>query len=109
MLGEEVAAAGFAPFAMTALRLVVSTDVVSAPRDLDRFGFPKREGVDRPRRPAAARIAMAITHAGRLAAHGELDRAAKTTAFVSLSVVHDAPPWCCAVADLSRVLVFPSW
>jgi hypothetical protein len=51
---------------------------------------------------------MAITHSGWIAADRELNRAAKTTAFVSLSVAHDAPPWCCAVADLSRVLVFPN-
>jgi hypothetical protein len=43
---------------------------------------------------------MAIAHSGWLAADGELNRAAKTAAFVSLSVTHDAPPWCwCVVAD----------
>ena len=40
MLGEDVAATRFAPFAIAVRRLVVSADVVCSPRDPHRFGFP---------------------------------------------------------------------
>lgn len=40
VFGEDVPAAGFAPLAHAPRCLVIGADVVSAPSDLQRFGFP---------------------------------------------------------------------
>ena len=50
--------------------------------DLDRIGLPQREPVDRARGPAPAGLAVAIAHAGGLAAYGDAHRPAETGPFV---------------------------
>src|SRR5439155_1030614 len=86
MLGEEVASALFAPFAITVRRLVVGADVVCSARDAHRLGFPESKGVDRPRRPASTRLAVAIAHCRGLTGDRELDRAAKAAALVGFEL-----------------------
>src|SRR5258705_8002994 len=89
MLGEHMASACPAPFAITVRRLVVRADIVCAPRDLHRFGFPQSERVDGSCGPASTRLTMAITHSGRFTADRELNRAAKAAPMVGVSVVHN--------------------
>src|SRR5262245_54473837 len=91
MLGEDVAAARPAPFAKRAWRLVPDADIVGTARDAHRLRPPQREGIDRRGRPVPARFAMAVAHGGRLAAHGQMDRAAEAAALVDFSVAHDIP------------------
>src|SRR5205085_2537375 len=50
------------------------------------------ERVDRSGRPASARLAVAVAHSGRLAADGELHRAAEAASFVRAVVAHDVLP-----------------
>ena len=54
MLGEDVASAGLAPFAIALGRLVVGADVLFAMRDLHALGLPQREGIHWTRGPLAA-------------------------------------------------------
>src|SRR5882757_7560069 len=86
---EQMAATGLAPFAEAHGRLVVGADIVRTLGHLHRIGLPQAERVDRARRPVAARLAMAIAHRGRLAAHREFDGAAEAASFV---IGHIPPP-----------------
>src|SRR6266702_3092106 len=95
VLGENVPAAGLAPFAVAHRALVVGADVVRAARDPHVLRIPQGEGVDRAGGPTPARAAMAITHAGRLARHGELDGAAEAAALIGLRIAHE---------DTSRIM-----
>src|SRR6185369_8931374 len=87
MLGEEVPAALLAPLAIAPRRLVESADAVGPARDPHRFGLPEREGVDRPRRPGAAGVAVAVAHRRRRARDGEVDGAAEAAPFVGGSTL----------------------
>src|SRR6266702_2149692 len=89
VLGEHVPAAGLAPFAVAHRGLVVGADVIRAARDPHVLRVPQGEGVDRAGGPTPARAAMAITHAGRLARHGELDGAAEAAALIGLRIAHE--------------------
>src|SRR4051812_3293866 len=89
VLGVDVATALRAPLTLARRLLAEAANVFGAARDAHRVGLPQRKGVHRTRRPAAARLAMAIAHGGRLAAHRELHTAAETTAFVC---AHAADP-----------------
>src|SRR5262249_38439227 len=91
MLGEDVTAAGLAPFAVAHRGLVVGADVVRSAGDPHAVRIPKREGVDRACGPVSAGSTMAIAHAGRLAGHGELHGATKAAALIGFLVGHDAP------------------
>jgi len=105
MLGEDVASTSLAPLPIAARRLAESADIICAPRDFHCVGLPQSEGVDGPCRPGSARLAMAIAHRSSLAADSELNRTAKTAAFVGLCMMrvivrmnsfgsfHDAGPY----------------
>jgi hypothetical protein len=89
MLGENVTSAGFTPLAITLRGLVIRANVVRTPSDLHGLGFPKSEGIDGTCRPVPTRVAMAISHADRLATYSKLNRSTKAASRVSLLVAHD--------------------
>lgn len=89
MLGEKVAATCLAPLAKALWRFVIRSNVVRSAGDMQRFGFPQGEGVDRPGRPAPARLTMAIPNACGRPRDGELDRATKAAAFKCVCLTHD--------------------
>src|SRR5580765_2260676 len=86
MLGEEVAAAALAPLAIAPGGLGVGPDAIGAARDSERFGLPQREGVDRPCRPGAAGLAVAVAHGGGLPGYGKVHRAAEAAPLIALCV-----------------------
>jgi len=86
-----MAAAGFAPLAIALRRFVIRADVLCTPRNLHAFRLPQGEGIDGTGRPMAARTAMTIAHACRLAGHGEPDRATETTSIVAFWAAHNIP------------------
>src|SRR5882757_7390449 len=59
-------------------RLLEGADMLRPGGDLDGFGLPQREGIDRATRPRTARAAMAIAHAFRFPGNLEPNRTAKT-------------------------------
>src|SRR5439155_13109681 len=89
MLRKHMASTGLAPFAVAHRGLVVGADVIGTLGDLDRRRLPEAERVDRARGPVTARLAMAVPHGDRLAAHRELDGTAKAATFV---FTHSASP-----------------
>src|SRR5438552_9316642 len=92
MVGEEMPAAGLAPLALAVRRLGERSDLVRAARDAQGVGLPEREGIHRAGRPLAARLAMAVAHGRRLAAHRELHGTAEAAAVVGLVFCHGLIP-----------------
>src|SRR6185295_13203526 len=82
MIGHHVAAAFLAVLPLAYRRLLIHADMLGTGRDLHGLGFPERERIYRSRRPRAARTAMTITHAFRLAGDLDMHRTAKTFALV---------------------------
>ena len=65
-----------------------SADVLCPFGDLHGAGLPEAERVDRPRRPVATGLAMAVTHGVRGAGYLEFDSAAEAAAVVGLGGTH---------------------
>src|SRR6185369_18032761 len=65
--------------------LAVHGQVPGARRHLDRARLPQAEGIDGSGGPGTAGGAMAIAHCFRLAGHLDLNRTAKTRAFMHVS------------------------
>src|SRR5438046_9311944 len=89
MLRKHMASTGLAPFAVAHRGLVVGADVMRSLGHLDRRRLREAERVDGARGPVTARLAMAVPHGDRLAAHRELDGTAKAATFV---FTHSASP-----------------
>src|SRR5947207_8929502 len=62
MIGHEMAAAFFAVLAHADRSLLIHADMFGACRHPHRSRLPKRESIDRPSRPRAARSAVTVTH-----------------------------------------------
>src|ERR1700731_1030170 len=90
MLGEKVASAEFAPFAIALAGFVVRTDVVRTLGNPNTIGLPQCECIDRSSRPMSARTAMTVAHSHWFAGRGKLDRAAETAALIGC-VAHVRP------------------
>jgi hypothetical protein len=94
MGAEHMPATRFAEFSIGIFSLVVGGDIVFALGDIETFGRPKAEGIDRRGRPARTVIAMAIPHGDGCAGNFEFNRAAKTPPRIAIGhfiYSHDRP------------------
>ena len=74
--------AEIAPFSVAVLCLVELAQVLHALDDLDVFGLPKREGIDRTGRPVPTALAVAIPHPSRFPGNLDFNGTAKTLSLV---------------------------
>ena len=92
MLRKDVATACLAPPAIALRRFAEGPNIFFSPRNSHVFRLPQGEGINRSRRPMAARIAMTIAHADRLPGHSELDRPTETASIVAFWTGHSGFP-----------------
>jgi hypothetical protein len=92
MFGEDVTAAGLAPFAIAFGRLVVSADVVGTLRNLNGVRVPQTERIHGSCGPVPTGLTMAVAHCSWLAADSEPNRATETTSVIGIFAAHHEPP-----------------
>src|SRR6185312_4797863 len=92
MIGEQVAAALLAPFAVAHGRLVVGADARRTLSHPQRLRLPQRKCIDRAGGPVPAGFAMAVAHPCGLSGDLELDLAAETAAGVGVGCAHTGSP-----------------
>src|SRR6185437_3973742 len=108
MIGEQVAAALRAPFAVAHGRLVVGADAGGAPGHFQRFRLPQGKRVDRTGRPVPARFAMTVAHPRGLPGNLELNLAAEAAAAVGVGCAHaDSPDRCDYRQVCGCVILYP--
>jgi len=88
MVGQEMPTALFAVLPLTDRRLLERANVLGTSRDPERRRLPKRKSIHGTARPRAARSAVAIAHALRLARDLDLNGTAETFALVGHCCAH---------------------
>src|SRR4029078_1751757 len=107
MAGEKMPAALLAPLALAFRCLGEDTNLFGTLRHLDGLRLPERKRVDRPCRPRAAGLAVAVAHRRRLARHPELHPTTETSTFVRLFVGHGS--FLLVSADSILPRLHPPW
>jgi hypothetical protein len=82
MIGQDMAAALAAIFAMTGVRFPERCTVVATLGYLHVIALPQRKGIHRAGAPVPAVLAMTIAHCKRGTCRGDFDSPAKTGSLV---------------------------